>query len=196
MSRARFGLVLAALVLLAACASTPKSNFYTLSPEAPATPAQSATPYTVAVSAATVPESVDRPQLVVRTGANSVAIDEFQRWASPLRGEISRVLALDLTKSLGGAIVYAYPHVASVTPDYTVGIDVQRFDATLGEGVVVEALWTVRPATGEAKSGRALVHQAVQGKDYAALVAAYSRALASVSADIASAVRAMRATGS
>jgi uncharacterized lipoprotein YmbA len=190
-----FILLLPAAALLAACATSPSSHFYTLSAEAPAASAPAAASYTVAIGAATVPEAVDRPQFVVRNGANGVSIDEFERWASPLRGEVSRILALDLAKSLGGAIVYAYPHVPSVPPEYTVGVDVQRFDATLGEGVVVEALWTVRPAKGEAKNGRSLVHEAAQGKDYAALVAAYSRAVARLSADIAGAIRAMPSTG-
>jgi uncharacterized lipoprotein YmbA len=190
-----FILLLPAAALLAACATSPSSHFYTLSAEAPAASAPAAASYTVAIGTVSVPEAVDRPQLVVRTGANGVAIDEFERWASPVKSEITRVLALDLTQSLGGAIVYAHPYIGAVQPDYSVGVDVQRFDATLGDAVVVEALWTVRPAKGEPKHGRTTVREPAQGKDYAALVAAYSRAVARLSADIAGAIRAMPSTG-
>src|SRR5262249_22462773 len=63
---------------LAACGSSPKSSFYPLSPAAAVSQpaAADATPYVVAVGPLTVPDAVDRPQLVVRTGANQLAISE------------------------------------------------------------------------------------------------------------------------
>jgi len=47
-----------------------------------------------------------------------------------------------------------------------------------------------RSASGETRSGRTTAREAVQGKDFDALAAAHSRALARVSADIAAAIRA------
>jgi hypothetical protein len=55
---------------------------------------------------------------------------------------------------------------------------------------IVEALWTVRKATGgETRSGRSVAREAVQGNGSDALAVAHSRALASGSADIATAIR-------
>ena len=70
-------------------------------------------------------------------------------------------------------------------------VDIQRFDSVLGEAVTIDALWTVRRAAGGAtKTGRSSVRETVSGAGFDALVAAHSRALASVSRDIAGAIRA------
>ena len=54
------------LLLLGACASPLKERFYTLDAADP--PAAAAGAPSVAVSSVTVPELVDRPQIVVRMG--------------------------------------------------------------------------------------------------------------------------------
>jgi uncharacterized lipoprotein YmbA len=145
----------------------------------------------VAIGAVTVPDIVDRPQLVVRVAANQVAINEFTRWAAPLKDEIPRVIADNLTQLLNGARVATYPQSGNADTDYLLAIGVQRFESALGDAATVEVLWTVRPPKGGApKTGRSVVREPVQSKDYDALVAAHSRALAAVSRDIADAIRA------
>lgn len=182
--------VIACLLLAVAggCASPP-SRFYTLS--AAAAPATRASTLSVAVGPVSLPAVVDRPQIVVSTGANEVRLDEFNRWASPLADNIVRVLADNLARELGTARVWPYGQATRSSTDYQVLIDFQRIDSTLGEGVLIEALWTVRPAAGgAAKSGRSQVREPSAGAGFEALVAAHSRALARVSGDIAAAIRA------
>ena len=70
---------------MAGCGSTPPSHFYTLS--ATAKPAALSSSVSVSVGPVAVPAVVDRPEIVVRTGPNEVWLDEFNRWASPLRGQ-------------------------------------------------------------------------------------------------------------
>ena len=76
--------------------------------------------------------------------------------------------------------------------DYRAAIDVQSFQSTLGEAAVLEAVWTVCwTKDGKAETGRTSARETVQTKDYDALAAAHSRALARLSQDIANAVRAL-----
>ncbi len=104
----RIALVSVLATLLAGCGSSPTANFYTLSAgAAPAPP--TATTYRIAVGPVTVPEVVDRPQIVVRVGANRVTIAELHRWAEPLKSEIPRVIAENLAQLLGTKQVSAYP---------------------------------------------------------------------------------------
>jgi hypothetical protein len=182
--------VLLAAATLAGCGSSPKANFYTLGPaEAPArTEAKAA--YSVALGPVGVPQTLDRPQIVTRTGTNQVTINEYERWAGPLRNEIARAIAANLSQQLGGVNVYTYPQSGSVDAQYRVMVDVQRFDAAPGEAATVEAVWTVRPLKGDAKNGRSVAREATQGASFDALVAACNRALATVGADIAGAIRA------
>ena len=181
------------VTVLAGC-SSPMASFYTLSvgaaPET-AAPAPAESKSSIAVGLVTVPAIVDRPQLVVRVGANQVAVLEQHRWAEPLKSEIPRVIADNLAKLLGTTQVSAYPQSAGDNAEYQVQVDIQRFESTLGGTVVIEALWSVRRfPDGQPKTGRSLVQESTGGgAGYDALVAAHSRALATVSRDIAAAIR-------
>jgi uncharacterized lipoprotein YmbA len=174
-----------ALAILAGCASQ-KADFYTLSPEAPPETNRSAMSTAVVVGPVVVPELIDRPQIVVSTGANQVHIDEFARWAEPLKSQIPRVVAADLARLLNTAHVSASQASGDPDPAYRVRIDVQRFDAILGKAVTVDALWSVTPpGRGTPETGRTTVSEPCAGEGYDVQVAAYSRALATVSGDIA-----------
>ena len=183
--------LLLAAATLAACSTPPKTSFYTLSPAASA-PARAGAgvPYGVAIGPVGIPESLDRPQMVVRAGANQVAIAEYERWAGPLKNEIALAIAENLRPLLGGASVSTYPQ--GMDADVTVSVDVQRFESALGEAATVDVLWQVRPVKGAPRSGRSQVREAANGAGYDAVAAAHGRALAAVSRDIAAAIRAAR----
>jgi uncharacterized lipoprotein YmbA len=143
----------------------------------------------------TLPEVVDRPQFVLRAGPNEVTIVELHRWAGPLKSEISRSIADNLAADLNVKRVAAYPQNAGDNADYRVLIDIQRFDSTLGESVMIDALWTIRHASdGVTRTGRSSARESSGGGNYDALVAAHSRALATISREIAEAIRAMNST--
>jgi uncharacterized lipoprotein YmbA len=190
--RPQIAVACSCIVLLAACGSPPKERYYTLAAAASAPAAATgATTASIAVGPVTVPETVDQPQLVVRVAANELSMYEFQRWASPLKSEIARVIAANLAQELGTARAWSYSRATLPNPDYQVLVDIQRFDSALGEAVTIDALWTVRRAAGGApRTGRSSVREPTSGAGFDALVAAHSRALASVSRDIAGAIRA------
>jgi uncharacterized lipoprotein YmbA len=184
-----------AIAGIAGCASAPPERFYTLS-GAMATPARASAddprgPTVVAPAA--VPELVDRPQLVVSTGANQVAILEQQRWAEPLRQAIARVVAEDLGRQLGAARVSTGDQ-ALRRPDCRVYLDVRRLDARRGVAVDLEALWTVTCVGGVELTGRSLAREpAVDlGNDLGteAIVVAQRRALRVLARDLGQALRA------
>src|SRR5512137_88877 len=103
MTRTLISSLCLAAALLTGCAS-PRTNFYTLNvaaaPDATA-PAMEA----VAVGPVSLPALLDRPQLVVRTAPNRVEFLETHRWAEPLKSELPRVIAADLTRLLNQARV-------------------------------------------------------------------------------------------
>jgi uncharacterized lipoprotein YmbA len=148
------------------------------------------------VGPVTLPELVDRPQLVVRVAANRVAILESERWAEPLKSEIPRVLAEDLGRLLGSSRVSSFLQHSGPAADCRVLLDIERFEASPGEAVSVEAVWSLhRGAGGTPETGRSRVREPVRGEGYDPLVAAYGRALLAVSADLARAIQADAAGG-
>ncbi len=194
----RFAAFVAAWALAASaagCGSSPASRFYTLSAAA-APAATSSADLSVAVGPVSVPAVVDRPQIVVSAGANQVAFDEFNRWASPLQNDISRVVAENLVALLGTPRVTLVSQMGGANPDYRVTIDVQRFESALGEAATLDAVWTVtRAKDGKAQTGRTIVREPAPDKGYDALAAAHSRAITRLSRDIADAVRALHRPG-
>jgi len=182
------------LGVVVGCGRSPNARFYTLDAIARSDDA-SPTSYVVVVGPVSVPPAVDRPQLVLQVAPNRVTVDEFHRWASPLDDGVARAIAGDLAVLLGTSHVAALP-ATGVVPTHRVAVDVQRFDSTPGEGVLIEALWVVRRAEGgEATAGRTIAREPVEGKDIEAVAAAHSRALATVSGDIAAAIRAQPVAG-
>jgi len=187
-------IVLCILAAVGTGCATSRSDFYTLSSSSKAAPADAG--YSVAVGPVSVPEIVDRPQIVVRTGPNQVFIDEFHRWGSPLRDEIARGIAGNLTAFLGTPRVSVFPNSTSSDAIYRVAVDVMVFDSTPGDSAVLDAVWGIRGAGGVAvRSGRTTVRESVSDVSYAALVAAHSRALEKLSGDIAGAIRGLEGGG-
>jgi uncharacterized lipoprotein YmbA len=177
-----------AATLVAACASAPPPKFYTLS----RTAAPGAPPSTLSVSVGpvTIPAVVDQPQIVVSTGPNQVTIDEFNRWASPLAGNIARVVADNLADLLGTPRVSLFQQSVSADADYRVAIEVQAFESALGDAATFKAVWVVRRTRdGKSEAGRTAVREAPVDRSFDALAAAHSRALSRLSRDVADAVR-------
>jgi uncharacterized protein len=182
---------LIALALMAACSGSPKPSFYTLSPDAMLERGSVTTPVRVSVGPVSVPELVDRPQIVTRREPNEVWINEFARWGAPLKENIARTLAADLSRVLGADQVSVYPQGADAKP-YQVRVDVMRFDSTPGDSVSLDALWSIRAADGAARfDGHSDLRETVAGPGFDAIAAAHSRALAKMSQQIAAAISRM-----
>lgn len=184
----------AAALMLSGCLSTPIEHFYTLgvasAVDASSGAAIPAAGYTLALGPVTLPELVDRPQLVVRTGANRVAILENQRWAESLKTAVARVLAANIGANLGGVTVAMRNEHAGRDARYVIWIDITRFESSQNDAVQVDAQWSVRKADGTlAQSGQSRIREATRAAGYDELVAAHERALARIGADIAQGVR-------
>ncbi|AXF02845.1 membrane integrity-associated transporter subunit PqiC [Paraburkholderia hospita] len=177
------------MITLVGCASS-KSEFYMLSAEAPRESVNHGSPVTVVIGAVNVPELVNRPQIVVRAGTNHVTIDEFARWAEPLKSQIPRVFVADLSQLLNSPRVSTLPIGGDAAAAWRVRIDVQSFDASLGDTASVDVLWSVLPP-GNAPpiTGRTIASEPCAGAGYDAVVVAWSRALATVSRAIAAGIR-------
>jgi len=180
--------------ILSSCSRSPRVAFYTLSSETKPDPgAVGGAFYSIVVGPVSIPELYDRPQLVARVDSNRVEILEFHQWASPLKSEISRTIANDLALLLRSSRVAVYPGNTETDTDIRVRIDIQRFDMTPGKGVELEALWSLSRKGEVLKRGKTAAREPVSGGDNGTLVAAYGRALGTVSRDIAQGVAAGKA---
>ncbi len=183
---------LGSLLILAGCGRSPQTTFYTLTPlvaemTTPRVPGAS-----IAIASVTLPELVDRPQLVVPDAGTRVAILESHRWAEPLKSAIPRLLADNISRLMNSDRVAAYPQHAANSADYRLFVDFQRFELT-GNTVVVDALWEIRSAKGaQPLTGRSKMLETVGSADYEAVVAGYSRAVATLSKEMVQSLRSLQ----
>jgi uncharacterized lipoprotein YmbA len=182
-----------ALVGVAACSRTPETRFYILSSSLPAAPPPSgaaASGPIVGLRPVTLPEQLDRPEIVTRSGANVVMLGEFDQWAAPLRDSFPRVLAEDLAILIPADRVILFPWSREAGVDFEVIVDVVRFDGTLGGESTLVADWTIAKRGGKkATVARRSRHTEPAGVGYADLVAAQSRLIAALGRDIAQGVK-------
>jgi uncharacterized lipoprotein YmbA len=187
---------LAALAWLAgatACLSTTPARYYTLAGDRPAASSpRGPARYTVHVAPAAVPETLDRPQLVLRVSSTELAVDDTHRWAEPLRTGVARAVAANLARELDGAQVSASEDASPAhASDVEVTVEVVELEIRLAEGVNLELGWTARWADGPStRRGRSVAHarSAAPGA-YDAAVAACAAALETASSDIARSLR-------
>ncbi len=171
---------------LAGCFGTSRpSRFYTLEPlEVRDGPGSTATDATLAVGPVELPDYVDRPQIVTRSGTNELVIAEFERWGGSLETQISGSLVATLRDRLAPRQIAVVPWksaiVSSGTP-YRVTVSVSRFDGVLGQSFVLQARWELCTQSGGKVESlgvkEASVTEQINGSDYDALVAAMQRAL-------------------
>jgi uncharacterized protein len=188
----KHGAAVIALLLAAGCGSSPPQRYYTLAADQSAKKAQAAQPgataYTVAVGPVAVSPVVDRPQFVIQVAPNRVALLDEQRWAEPLSSAIPRVVAADLAALLDAPTV-VYPQESLVNVKYRVVIEIRNFVSVPGESATIEASWSVFGPHDSAKRGLSFATEPIKEAGYEAVAAAHSRALMSVSRDVAAAIR-------
>ncbi len=145
---AKFAVSARALVLAAAlasaCSSAPPVRFYVVTPLAVPAPAQRAPGPGVAVAAVRLPEYLERPQLVTRSGDHRLQLEEYHQWGGNLAKDLTRVMAENLSLLLGSDAVVASPHTQRTRPDYRVEIEVLRFERGSDARVHLAAKWWLR----------------------------------------------------
>lgn len=192
----RFSLaaLMALLLVLAGCAFSPPSQFYLLSPIAPSqkSPPVSETQNSllIGVGPVQIPAYLNRPQMVTRVNPNQLNLSEFERWAEPLEDSVSRILMENLARLLPAQGFSFNAWTGSSTVDYTVTVEVVRFDGQKGGEAVLIAQWSIFDGTKSKMiaTNTSTIREAAQGGAAVDLVAAQSRALAKLSRQIAPAI--------
>ncbi len=146
---------------------------------------------TIAVGPVDLPQYTDRPQIITGSVQNEVQIGEFHRWAEPLKNNVFRVLADNLSVLLDTDRIVAFPWKQSTFVDYQIAVDVARFEGNLGNSAVLRARWMIFGDDGRKllSSKHLTITEPINGSDISDLVSAQSRILAQFSRQIAESIR-------
>jgi uncharacterized lipoprotein YmbA len=198
-ARDTFVLLLLGVVLLplVGCVASPPVRFYTLtamSGKPVSAPGSTETSdLAIGVGPVTLPQYLDRPQIVTRTTATRLAVAEFDQWAASLQDDFARVLAENLTVQVPTERVVISPWSRSAPIDFQVLVEATRFEATASGEVVLLASWRLLDGDGKelAMKRTRLLTAAGDTQNYEATVAAMSRVIEMLGEQIATALRAV-----
>jgi uncharacterized lipoprotein YmbA len=180
-------------VALSGCGETKPSNFYLLS-SLPQTAESHRTDAAgvIGVGPIDLPKYLDRTHIVTFTGANQVSLAEYDRWAEPLPDNFRRVLVENLSVLLPDWRVESLPFISGIRGEVhrRLAIEVTRFHTAPDGKVELRANWHVLGGDGRRRllSGATSVSEARASDSYNATVAAMSRAVATMSREIAGAM--------
>jgi uncharacterized lipoprotein YmbA len=214
--RSYIGLALGAAVLLplamGACSTTPPTRFYVLSAIADQEATAPGKGPAIGIGPITLPQYLDRPEIVTRVSDNQLAVAEFDQWGGDLNDNLARTLAANMSSLLQTDRVFLFPWKDEAQIDYQVTIDVANFEQDVDGSSVLTAYWSIvdlrtsktklirrssyRDASNIAGPGTAENIGANQGggsRPYGAVVAAMSRNVETLSHDIASAITKLKA---
>lgn len=141
----------------------------------------------IAVGPVSIPDYIDRPQIVVREDANQVTLAGFDQWAGSLADMVGRVLVEDLRAQMPADHVFAFPQAGAAGFDYRVAVQFTRFDVSTAGEAVATATWRVwdRAGTRTRLTAGTTTRAQAAGATYQECVAALSQALADLGGEIA-----------
>lgn len=189
----RWTWLLGLCLLLAGCAGhSPQARFYQLSAlaDGPAGATELPPGSTIVVGPVRLPDALDRPQIVSRSGDNELLLAEYHRWAGSLREEATRVVGENLARLLPNSRVETFPWRRGSLVNYQVEITFTRLDGVLGQAAALDCQWSVVSPQGNRLllTRNTSLREPVAGTDHAALVAAQSRLLGRLSGEMAGAL--------
>jgi uncharacterized lipoprotein YmbA len=127
--------ILAVALLLSSCHTSPENSYYTLSSEsASAYPLKNKG---ISLRKATIPDILDRPQIVMNTTSNEIHILEYNRWAEPFEDMVNRVLCDDLTLQQTGNKTGKTHLIAN----HEITVTINQFLAGENGQVILKASW-------------------------------------------------------
>ena len=188
-------IVLFLSLLLAGCLSVPysqSSRFYTFQPINETNSSELAGSANLdgailGIGPVTLPEYLNRPQMVTRNADNTMEFAQFDRWAEPLDTGMSRIIAKDISLLLPKVNVELFPWNSVMPIKYQVLIKVLQLDCRLGAQAELVSQWSVIDVKNKKVllTKRSSYKKPVLGKNYPAVVQAVSSICDSLSRDIA-----------
>jgi uncharacterized lipoprotein YmbA len=137
-------IAIALLFVLASCGSSPKTHYFTLAVVPGDTQQQRAISSPVTVAAIHIPPSLDRREMVRRTGQTTVDVSDRDRWTAPLDEMVRMVLSQDLADRMPKDKV-VLPHVPAPQNTAQIVLSLAQFGPAEGRVALAGSWALLRP---------------------------------------------------
>jgi len=139
-------LILGSMLFLSACigGSSPATRYYMLDPVA-ASKDGSGTDKQLHVEIKTVrlPQYLERPQIVTRKEGNQIRLSEANQWGGNLRKNMTRTLAVNLSRMLATPNIAVMPYRGVAQPDFRIEVEIIKFELASDGKVYLSAQWRI-----------------------------------------------------
>lgn len=142
------------------------------------------TPDNIIVEIADFPDYLDRPQIAVRSADRQISYLNGQRWAEPLRDNLSRILRENLSLLLPGMRISVAPWDSPTRADRRIQLFINDFTGVLEGRADVDIRWQILREDLVQQRGHFTAAPSI-GAEYADLVRALNQALDDLSRQLA-----------
>jgi uncharacterized protein len=172
------------------CGTTPSVRYYTLNStkfvNGNTTSQEPIQKCIVAVGPVEIPDYLERPHIVVKSGQNETSLAEYDRWAGSLRQDIGRVLVENLSGYLP-AHISVLSWRRTIPSDYRITVEFTRFDIVPGQHIAANVQWAVYGKDQKTPVGlknKKYTEPVGQGRNYDTIVTSMSKILGQLSEDL------------
>jgi len=190
----RLILVFAIAVSTAACSVSKSTNYYVLTANSDTPAVQVSTVFedqpSLGVGPVSVPEYLQRSQIVYSMMGNQLTVSSANQWSEPLNSAIVRVVTSNLSRLTPAVSIRPFPWRSDSKPEMVVRIALTELNRRAAEEAKLVADWVLVDTESKQVIHRARFSQSarVSGFSYSKLVQAYSDLLAALSRDISEAI--------
>jgi len=186
-------LSLSMVLTIGGCGTSPVAKMYTLNAVDKASTVVAGSEQSIAIKLGpiSIPDSLDKPQIVTRVGANRLETDEFNRWAGDYQSNIQRIIGENISSLLPTNQVMMSDEIILVPVDYQILVNVRKFDGELGGVVTLNADWVLSVKNKEKTviAKKSIFTEKTDGANYQSYAAAQSRLLEKLSKAMVDEVR-------
>jgi len=170
----------------------PQYDYYVSTPpEAPPRVADQPqnSPLVLVIAPVELPSYLNRDQVVTRTGEYSIVYSKRDRWAEPLNEAFEGILRQCLARRLSPQGISVQARRIGLVPEYTLQVELLRFERHDSHHVELWARWTLRSKAGSTRGNEFRIHEATASEDVRGAAASLSHAIDRLSGEVAAATR-------
>lgn len=141
----------------------------------------------IAIGPVSIPEYLDRPQMVTKNKDGTLLFAQFDRWGEPLDSGIARLLNEGLASLLPQASFQLFPCNFTIPLNYQVIVEIIQLESELNKDMALTAQWSIIDAKSRKLllTRRSQVIKPIDPHNYSGLSKALGAACFSLSKEIA-----------
>jgi hypothetical protein len=179
------------VILVVACASSPRVSYYSLCIPAKQPVTTPTSTQAISVGPVILPDVLKQSQIATGGHDGRFQLAEYHRWSGEVDRDVARAIAEQLAARLGTQQVAIFPWDQQLDAAVRVQVDILFMGGELGKDATLQVRWTLVDAKSKATVATrySALQETLASAGHAAWVAAQQRNVAKLGDEIAAAVK-------